>query len=89
MHDELAAPRIPLDVHESSKEFVTVLVVLRPSHETCTELAALHSVARTTHVDIDLVVAELGTPARRLRHQTGIAATDLQRDRVFRNVKFE
>jgi hypothetical protein len=62
---------------------------LRPSHETCTELAALHSVARTTHVDIDLVVAELGTPARRLRHQTGIAATDLQRDRVFRNVKFE
>ena len=49
------------------------------AHETGAEAPALHAIARTTAVEVDLVVAELLADARRLRELARIAAAELQR----------
>jgi len=58
-------------------------------HETCAETPALHAIARTADVQVDLVVALRLAEASRAGEQPGIGTAELQRDRVFRRIEAE
>ena len=53
------------------------------------EAPGLHAVGRAAAVEVDLVVAPVGSDARSLRQQRGIAAPQLQRQRLFAAVEAE
>jgi hypothetical protein len=61
----------------------------RLAHEAGAEAARLHAIGRTTDVEVDFVVAELGADARRLREFIRIAAAQLQRHRMFARIETE
>jgi hypothetical protein len=61
----------------------------RLSHQTGAKGAPLHSLTRTTAVQVHLVVAALLGHARALREFSGIASTQLQRHRVLAVIKTE
>ena len=56
---------------------------IRIGHQAGTKLAALHPVAGTADIDVDLIVAEFGATPGRLDHQVRITAAQLQCKRVF------
>ena len=58
-------------------------------HQARAEPAALHAIARAAAIQIDLVVAELLTDARRARQLLRIAAAELQRHRMLGRMEFE
>ena len=58
-------------------------------HQAGTKAPGLHAIGRTTHIEVDLVVAEIGADARRLRQLLRIGTTQLQRHRVLRVIEPE
>ena len=61
----------------------------RLAHQARAEAAALHAIARAAAIQIDLVVAELRSGARRAGQLVGIAAAELQRHRVLGRMEFQ
>ncbi len=61
----------------------------RLGHQARTEGPALHALARAAAVEVDLVVAPLLRELRAGRQILGLAATELQRDRVLLGVEVE
>ena len=59
----------------------------RLSHEASAEGAALHTLARTTAVQVDFVIAPLLAQLRAMRQISRFAATQLQRDRMLFGVE--
>ena len=61
----------------------------RLHHQAGAEAALLHAVGRAADIEIDLVVAEVLADARRFGERRGIAAAELQRDRMLERVEAE
>ena len=61
----------------------------RAQHETCAKRAVLDSIARAAHVEIDLRKSSGGADARGHAKFLGIAAAQLQTDRVFGRMVLE
>ena len=57
------------------------------AHEAGAEAAALHPVGRAAAIEIDLVVAELGADARRLREPSRLRPAELQRHGMLARVE--
>src|SRR5215469_14204681 len=55
---------------------------LRLRHEAGAEAARLHTVRRATDIEIDLVITKVGADPRSLGKLIGIAAAELEPDRV-------
>ena len=61
----------------------------RVRHQTRAKTAALHAVAGTADVEVDLVVPGRRAQLRGTREQLGVRTADLQRHRMFAGVELE
>ena len=62
---------------------------VRPGHQHGAKTARLHAVAGAAHVQIDLVIAPIGTDPRRLGQLRGFRAAQLQRQRMLGRVEIQ
>ena len=61
----------------------------RSLHQNRAETPRLHPVRRTAHIEIDLVIAEIFANTRSFSQLRRVRATKLQRNRMFRGIKFQ
>ena len=60
---------------------------LRLRHQASAEAPFLHAIRRTTDIEIDLVIAEVGADARRLGERARVGAAELHRDRMLGRIE--
>ena len=65
----------------------TVCDQRRLCHQTCAEAAFLHALRRATDIEINLGIAEIRADPGAARKRAGIAATELERNRLLGRIE--